>query len=159
MIEREPLTAQAATDQAEQKQPQRTDSGSITVWFLVLIPLMLGVAGLGLDLWRVISDRGALAEAADASARAGANGIDEIVFDETGTLILDPVRAEELAQANLDEQAADTLNSLTRSEISATNEQVLVVLDGEIDMTLLRIFGTDSVKVRVESEAKPQPSS
>jgi Flp pilus assembly protein TadG len=153
------MTAQAATGQATDQELRITDRGSITVWFLVLIPLMIGIGGLGLDLWRVISERGALAEAADASARAGANGIDEIVFDKTGTLILDPARAEELAQTNLDEQAADTLDSLTRSDISSTTEEVRVVLDGQIDMTLLRLFGTDSVDVRVESEATPQPSS
>jgi Flp pilus assembly protein TadG len=153
------MTAPTASERVADSEAPATDRGLITVWFLVLIPLMIGIGGLGLDLWRVISERGALAEAADASARAGANGIDEIVFDEHGTLILDPARAEELAQTNLDEQAADTLDSLTRSDISSTTEEVRVVLDGEIDMTLLRFFGTDSVDVRVESEATPQPSS
>jgi Flp pilus assembly protein TadG len=149
------LSRKPANDSANDTKPA-SDRGTMIVWWLVLIPLMYGIGGLGLDLWRVISERRALAEAADASARAGANGIDEAVFDETGALVLDPARAEELANANLDEQDADTLDSMTRSDISSTTEQVRVEIDGQVDMTLLRIFGADSIEVHVESEAEPQ---
>jgi Flp pilus assembly protein TadG len=149
------LSRKPANDSANDTKPA-SDRGTMIVWWLVLIPLMYGIGGLGLDLWRVISERRALAEAADASARAGANGIDEAVFDETGALVLDPARAEDLANANLDEQDADTLDSMTRSDISSTTEQVRVEIDGQVDMTLLRIFGADSIEVHVESEAEPQ---
>ncbi len=159
-MDRAPTSTEAdGQTPADGETPAHTDTGTTVVWWLILIPLMLGMAGLGLDLWRVISERRALAEAADASARAGANGIDEAVFDETGALVLDPGRAEDLANDNLNDQAADTLDSMTNSDISSTTEEVRVVIDGQIDMTLLRIFGTDSIDVQVESEAEPQAAT
>jgi Putative Flp pilus-assembly TadE/G-like len=144
-------------DHRHDSSDELRDSGTMTLWMLGLATLILAVGGLGLDLWRVVSERRALAEAADASARAGANGIDELVFDQTGEVVLDPAIATDLANDNLGLQERSTLRSLTGSDISATTEHVRVVLDGRVDTTLLRLFGAAGFELTVESEAEPQP--
>ncbi len=101
---------------------------------------MLFAGGFSLDLWRVYSQRRALAETADAAAAAGANGIDLVRFRSGEGVWLDPTLAESLAWLNLAEQV-DT-EALTGAPIVlATDGLVTVELEGSVELTLLAMFG------------------
>ena len=54
----------------------RDDRGFLTIWLLGLCLLLLVLGGVSLDLWRVFSERQALAGLADSAALAGAGGLD-----------------------------------------------------------------------------------
>src|SRR5688572_26471509 len=99
--------------------------------------MLLFVGGLSLDLWRVFSERRALAGIVDAAAIAGASGIDEEDFRLTGEIRLDPKRAEELAIANLAAQEDD--RSLVGAAVNATPEEVTVQAEGSVQFTLLKV--------------------
>lgn len=67
----------------------RREDGSVTLWLLGLSVLLLGLGGIGLDLWRVQVVRADLRAAADAATTAGAGRIDTDAFRRDGTVVLD----------------------------------------------------------------------
>jgi Flp pilus assembly protein TadG len=142
-----PTRTQRADDQPK-------DDGFAGVWLLLLMMIFLLVGGLSLDLWRGFSERRAMAEMAESAARAGANAVDLDVFDETGTVDLDPALARELAAANLGEQTEGRF--VTYSGITADTETVTVEIRGRVPVTLLSLVGLGSLDVAVSAEAEPR---
>lgn len=136
----------------------RREEGTITLWALGLCVMLLFIGGLSLDLWRVFSERRALAGIVDAASIAGASGIDEETFRQTGEIRLDPQRAEDLALANLAAQADD--GSLVRAGVSATPEEVSVRAEGSVQLTLLRVLmpGGGPFTIEVAATAMPRGS-
>jgi Flp pilus assembly protein TadG len=138
---------------------QRRDRGTMTPWMLAMTVLILALGGLGLDLWRAVAERRGLQEVAEASSRAGANGIDEAAFDESGELVLDPGRAEDLARDNLSRQDPLTLQFMTDVRVSSTTERVTVEIDGSVETVLTRLLGADAIEVSVVADAAPRAQS
>lgn len=135
------------------------DRGQATIWVLALCVILLAFGGISLDLSRAFSAWRSLAATADASAAAGASGIDEGTFRVTGgdTVQLDPALAEQRAYASLAAQEDDA--EITGYQASATTEQVTVVVHGSVDFTLLRLLpGDDAIAVTVTATATPTPS-
>jgi Flp pilus assembly protein TadG len=135
------------------------DRGQATIWVLALCVILLAFGGISLDLSRAFSAWRSLAATADASAPAGASGIDEGAFRATGgdTVQLDPALAEERAYSSLATQDDDT--EITGYQASATTEEVTVVVHGRVDFTLLRLLpGDDAIAVTVTASATPTPS-
>lgn len=135
------------------------DSGQATIWVLALCVILLAFGGISLDLSRAFSAWRSLAATADASAAAGASGIDEGAFRVTGgdTVQLDPALAEQRAYASLAVQEDDT--EITGYQASASTEQVTVVVHGRVDFTLLRLLpGDDAIAVTATASATPTPS-
>ena len=97
---------------------------------------------MGLDLWRIYSDRAGMAAAVDAAAEAGAAQIDEDAF-RAGTIALDPGRAEDAARDNLAGQS--DAGRFTAADIVAEPQRITVRGEGFVQLTLLRIHraGTD----------------
>lgn len=133
----------------------REEEGTVTLWALGLCVMLLFLGGISLDLWRVFSERRALAGAVDAAAIAGASGIDEEAFRDAGVLRLDPERAEALAWANLAAQTDD--RSLVRADVAATPEEVTVVAAGRVEFTLLSVLmpGEEPFTIQVTATARP----
>src|SRR5512132_3695104 len=100
------------------------DQGTITVWILGLVILLFFVGGLSLDLWRVFSERLALANAADAASIAGASGIDVQRFRDSGVVVIDPVEAALRASDNL--AASQSQSEDMRSLVAAPGIDVKV---------------------------------
>lgn len=136
---------------------RRAEAGFVTLWMLGLCVCLFMLGGAALDLWRVFSERQAIAEMADAAAHAGASGIDETAYRCCNTVQLDPSRATYLAQQNLDAQTDK--GSLTDAHASADTQTVTVEADGAVGLTLLRIF-TDGapIHIHVTSHAQPRRS-
>lgn len=127
----------------------------MTLLGIGLSTMLLFVGGFSLDLWRAHSERRALAELADAAAAAGANGIDTAVYRTTGELVLDPALAEQLAWESIGAQA-DQRALVGRPQVAASADVVVVSVEGEVEMTLLRVLsGGEPFTIEVTAEATP----
>lgn len=127
----------------------------MTLFGIGLSVMLLFVGGFSLDLWRAHSERRALAEMADAAAAAGANGIDTAVYRSTGELVLDPGLAESLAWESLGGQA-DRRALVGTPLVGASPGVVVVQIEGEVEMTLLRVLsGGEPLTIVVTAEAVP----
>lgn len=127
----------------------------MTLWVLGLCVLLLFVAGLALDVWRVFSERLALANMVDAAAVAGSDGLDTGQFRTADQIRLDPAVAEQLARDNLDAQT--DRRSLVASSARATPTEVTVSATGRVHFTLLRIFMGDQAPFTVTVSATAGP--
>jgi Flp pilus assembly protein TadG len=120
---------------------QRGDA--MIVWCILLAVLLLPLGGLTIDLWRGIAAQRSLQSAAEDAATAGSSGIDVQQYRATGCLLLDPVDAVPLAQANLASQA--DLGPLAAVDISVTpdDRQISVTLEEDVHLTLLSLVEGD----------------
>ena len=134
---------------------RRHERGTMTLLGIGLSTMLLFVGGFSLDLWRAHSERRALAELADAAAAAGANGIDTTAYRSSGELVLDPTLAEQLAWESIVGQA-DQRSLVGTPLVSSNIDRVVVQVEGEVGMTLLRIFsGGEPFSIQVTAEAVP----
>jgi Flp pilus assembly protein TadG len=122
----------------------------VVLWTLGMVLVVMFVGWLSFDLWAAFSERRQLAAAADQAAQAGATALDVDAFRAGGVQQLDPALAETRAEESLGGQDVD---GLTGYEIDATTAQVVVVLRGEVDLGLLRIFDVDGPPLQVEVTA------
>ena len=134
--------------------PNDRDAGTITLWMLGLVVVLFAVGGISLDLWKVFGDRRELVALADAAASAGASGIDETLFRETGQVHLDPNRARERVLAALEE--APHGGEVSSVQISIVNDEVRVDLSRNTELTLLGVLSPGE-EVRVEAHATAAP--
>jgi len=133
------------------------DEGSVTVWTLGMVLVVMFLGAISFDLWSGFSTRRNLAAAADQSAQAGANALDEVLFRTTGERQLDPDRAEALADQSLDAQDLDGLTSVV---VDADTDRVVVELTADVDVGLLRIFGGgDPLVVHVRAVGQPREAT
>lgn len=134
--------------------PGRGARGSVTLWMLGLAVMLMPLGGLALDLSRSFSERRALAAAADAAALAGGGALDEDRYRRDGIVTLDPVLAEQRARSSLADQL--DRSALRSATVRADPEQITVVVQGSVDLTLLRLVeGGGPFMVRVSSTARP----
>ena len=131
------------------------ESGFAALWFMGLVLGFMIVAGVGLDLWRIYSDRAGMAAAVDAAADAGAAQIDEDAF-RSGRLALDPVRAEYVARDNLAVQS--DARRLSATDVAAEAQRITVRGEGYVALTLLRIIVAEPIRVEVTAVAEPRVS-
>ncbi len=73
----------------------RAAAAPLLVVFVALI--VLAMAGISSDLWRLLHARRTLAGAVDAAATAATAALDEAAYRETGVVRLDPALAEAYA--------------------------------------------------------------
>jgi Flp pilus assembly protein TadG len=132
----------------------RDDRGSVTVWTLGMVLVVLFLGAISFDLWSGFATRRDYAGAADQAAQAGANALDEALYRSSGQRKLEPTLAEQLARANL---ANQDLAGITAIEVEATPDQIVVELTGTVDVGLLRIFGGgDPLVVHVRAVGQPR---
>lgn len=116
----------------------RAETGSITLWLLGLTVLLLGLGGLGLDLWRAYSHRQALVGLADAAAVAAASSLDPVEL-RAGRAALDPPRARHRALRALAVQKESTL-LVDPPRIDIQGPRVRVLVRGELPLTVLGLL-------------------
>ena len=134
-------------------RPPGDEAGFTALWFMGLMLGFMIISGVGLDLWRIYSDRAGMAAAVDAAAEAGAAQIDEDAF-RAGTIALDPGRAEDVALDNL--AAQSDADRLTSTDISVEPQRITVRGEGFVQLTLLRIIEPDPIRVEVTAVAEPR---
>jgi Flp pilus assembly protein TadG len=135
-------------------RPAQEEEGSVTLWTLGAVLLVLVLGGLAFDLNAGFAARRTLAAAADSAAQAGANALDVAAYRRDGTRQLDPTLAEQLATESL---AGQGLTQLTGQTITADTQSVAVTLEADVDLGLLRIFGDgEPLRVRVTATGAPR---
>lgn len=134
----------------------KREQGSVTLWMLGLVMLVFGVGAISIDLWNVFAQRRALVAVADAAAVAGASGVDEPYFRETGLVVLNPDRAYARAMQSL--QDAPDAAGIEVTDISIVGDEVRVALRSEADLTLLGLLApNESVVVTGHATARAVP--
>jgi Flp pilus assembly protein TadG len=134
--------------------------GSVTVFGLGLVVLILAVGAISIDLWRVVAARHELRQDADAAAAAGANAIDVAEYRVTGLLVLDPVAAPLAARSVLGPPGSwdFTARGVVESrDGDGLTDDMVVTLSRRVDFALLGMLtGEGAVEVTVESIASPR---
>jgi hypothetical protein len=134
----------------------RDERGTVTLWVLGLCLCVLFLGGLSLDLWRGIALRRELQSMADASAIAGADGLDEPSLRDGGAR-LDPDRVRAFAHDALAAQSgAANVDDADIVFDPATN-RVGIRLRGHVHVSLLGVFlGGRRFDVAVSATAEPR---
>src|SRR5690606_5356333 len=70
------------------------ERGSVTLWMVGLVMVVLVVGGIAIDLWRGLIAYQHLSSLVDSVAVAAGSGIDESVWRLEGRLVLDPERVQ-----------------------------------------------------------------
>jgi Flp pilus assembly protein TadG len=138
----------------------RDDRGFLTIWLLGLCLLLLVLGGVSLDLWRVFSERQALAGLADSASLAGAAGLD-LDAARRGIVLLDPTDAAGRARASITGQPdrGSLVISSVNIVVGQDRSEVTVSADGQVHLTLLRLLlGDRPVILHVTSTAAARSS-
>lgn len=130
------------------------ERGSITLWMVGLVMVVLAVGGIAVDLWRGLAAHRQLATAVDAAAIAAASGIDENSWRLDGELVLDPGRVEErVAQVMLAQEAA--IPMAWEVSTAADGSEATVVASTTVELTLLRLLTEGTLDLTAEATAEP----
>lgn len=139
---------------------QSGECGSVTVFGLGMLILILAVGAISIDMWRVVAARHELRQLADAAATAGADAIDVAAYRSTGVLVLDPEAAPRAARSVLGDPATWDFTVAGAAEDrdgDGRTDEMVVALSREVEFALLgMVTGQNSVRVRVESIASPR---
>ena len=133
------------------------ERGFLTIWLLGLCLLLLVLGGVSLDLWRVFSERQALAGLADS---AGAAGLD-LDAARRGLVQLDLADAAGRARASIAAQAdkGSLVLSSVNIVVGQDRSEVTVSADGQVHLLLLRLLlGDRPVSLHVSSTAAARSS-
>lgn len=131
----------------------RSERGSVTIWVLGLSLLLLVFGGLALDYWRALATQRELASVADSAAIAGASGIDEEVYRNTGQVVLNVGRARGLVFDAVRWQDVEVV----AADIVVDPEVVTVTLVAQVDLGLLGVLVADDTPLLVRGTASATP--
>lgn len=110
------------------------DRGSVTAFFVGLVPIFALSAGLALDGARVVAGRVAIGDHAENAARLAVQEVDLI---RLGWRVIDPSRANVAARTYLAEHGVD-------GSVTVGPRTVTVVARMEVEPTLLGLVGQNS---------------
>lgn len=130
------------------------EGGFVVIWLLFMAIFVVVGVFLTTDAWRIIAVDRDLSAAVDGAAAAGANGLDEQTYRDTGVVQLDPDRAEALAADNLGDQPHGA--EMVNVSIDATATEVRVTAERDVDLLLLRFIGGSGRTVRAGATATPR---
>jgi hypothetical protein len=127
----------------------------VTVWVLGLAVLLLLFGGLALDFWRALAVQRELAAVADSAVVAAASGIDEEAYRDSGIVVLDPVRAADLAGQSISSQDVELVEATT--SVAPDGLSVEVVLAAELELGLLGVFVDQAEPLLIRATAFAEP--
>ena len=125
----------------------RGEHGIFTLFASLIVVAFLILAGLAVDGGYVLAARRRAIDEANGAARAGAEALAPSAYRTSGDLVLDPDAAAGAAQGFL----SATGHSGT---VTINDNEVVVTLNFDQPMSLLRIIGIDSVKVQGRGQAR-----
>lgn len=132
------------------------EQGQVTVWMLGVMVILLFVGGLGIDLWRAVSERQRLVGLADSAAVAGASAVDAGAYRIPGAA---PDVAPDLVRERVLDHLAgqDDAAMVVQAAASVDDGEVVVDIRGRIELTLLRVLSdAEAIEVDVQARAWPQ---
>jgi Flp pilus assembly protein TadG len=124
----------------------------VTVFFAMLLPVLVAVLGLALDGGRMLEKHADLEAVADAAARAGAAALDTsassgLRSDPTSPPVLDPAVAEAAARGYAEYQGVVPL------AVIANTNQVMVRVGQRVPTVFLRVAHLDSLWIESRGSA------
>ena len=125
----------------------RGEDGIFTLFASLIVVAFLILAGLAVDGGYVLAARRRAIDEANGAARAGAEALAPSAYRTSGDLVLDPDAAAAAAQGFL----SATGHSGT---VTVNDNEVVVTLNFDQPMSLLRIIGIDSVNVQGRGQAR-----
>ena len=125
----------------------RGEEGICTPVTALIVAAFLILAGLAVDGGYVLAARRRAIDQANGAARAGAEALAPSAYRTSGDLVLDPDAAAAAAQGFL----AATGHS---GDVTVDGNEVLVSLNFDQPMSLLRIIGIESVNVQGRGQAR-----
>jgi Flp pilus assembly protein TadG len=140
---------------------RHAQAAQVLVWLALLMPLLVGVAGLAIDGATVFAARRELQSVADGAARAGATQVD------LGSLRADDGAALQLVQGTGPHTAAGVatayLQARARTDVhwpdglqwrvGVTGPQVSILVQADVPTAFLRIVHISSVPIDAASSA------
>lgn len=132
------------------------EGGTMLLWMLMVVMMVLFLGGISLDLWRAFSERRAVAGIVDAAAIAGASGIDDATYRATNTVVLDPAEARARAFASLAAQGEPV--SSPAVTIAADGSAITVTASRDVPFTLMRVLLPDLADARILASAASTPT-
>jgi hypothetical protein len=133
------------------------ERGSITLWMVGMMLVVLVVGGIAVDLWRALAMHRLVAAVVDSAAVAAGSGIDETLWRSAGSLALDPARVDErvaLAVSAQDEADRIRIWVVTAGDGSAAT----VTGTAGVELTLLKLVAPGGIEVSAIATAVPQLS-
>ncbi len=137
--------------------PRRRQRGSVTIWGIGLTLIIAAFAGVVLDTWRVFAERQDISGMADSAAIAGATAIDIAYLNETGEIRLEEDAAADRAAEYLANQDGWSDEILPDIDVSTDGTIITVVLEKDVDFTLLGplLPGEAPLRITVTAYASP----
>lgn len=131
-----------------------SERGSITLWMVGMMLVVLVVGGISVDLWRALSAHRAVAAVVDSAAIAAGSGIDEETWRDSGRLLLDPQAVDERVAAIVGTQS--TLPAMAVAVVTAADgSSATVTGTASVDLTLLALVVDGAVDVSATATASP----
>lgn len=130
------------------------------IWFTLMLPLFVSVAGLAIDGGVLLASRRQLQSVADGAARAGATRLDQVKLRGSGgaDVQLDPAAARDATSKYLADRLAHDLVWPTTPQIriDVDARQVRVTIQGTLHTAFLRVVHVDNVPVEASASASVQ---
>lgn len=148
---------------ATRRAPRR---GTVTVWVVACLSVLLGVAAIGMDGGRLLDERRHVQSGADAAALAAAADLYENYEANSGTDPTGTARAAALRLAAANGYANDGTNSVVTVSIPPVSgplagraDHVEVVIESRADAGFSRVFGHKKLSVRGRAVARGRPKT
>jgi Flp pilus assembly protein TadG len=154
-----PVPRRPAGRASDTLMPRRSVAQAL-IWFTLMLPLFVSMAGLAIDGGVLLASRRQLQSVADGAARAGATRLDQVRLRGSGgaDVQLDPAAAKDATRRYLDEQLAHDLvwQSAPDAQVDVDAHRVHVTIRGTLHTAFLRVVHVDSVPVQASAFADVQ---
>lgn len=129
------------------------ERGSITLWMVGMVMVVLAVGGIAIDLWRGVAAHRHVASVVDSAAVAAGSGIDEERWRLDGILRLDPdrVRGRVASTAAAQEGVPVVLEVTT----TADGSEATVTGRASVELTLLGLLTEGAIEVSARASVSP----
>lgn len=118
------------------------------VLFALMLPVLLGMMGLGIDVAHIFRERRSLQNVADLAALAGASQIPG-----------DPSTAENIAESVAVENGASSSEVSANAGYDGDENKIEVTVTRDLGLIFMPVFGLDSVTVEARAVAAHSTSS
>ncbi|MFP3914155.1 MAG: pilus assembly protein TadG-related protein [Actinomycetota bacterium] len=131
-----------------------SERGSITLWMVGLVMVVLAVGGIAVDLWRGLAAHRHVASVADAAAVAAGAAISEERWRSQGALVLDRRRvADAVAEAAAAQTGGPEVSY--RVEVAPDGSTATIETAATVDLTLLGLLADAGLDVAATATAAP----
>ena len=131
-----------------------SERGSVTLWMVGMMLVVLVVGGISIDLWRALSAHREVAAVVDSAAVAAGSGIDEVIWRNEGRLVLDPARVE--ARVVLSVGSQEGTAPVAIAVVTAPDgSEATVTGSTAVGLTLLGLVVGESIDISATATAQP----